>query len=141
MYTCVVMRFRHSHIGVKLHSNIGVNLSLSLSLYIQVEFYLIQNLNHIGIKISNQCVCCYLINSIKKQNKKKIHMNRKKKEIFFFYEKKGNVDIEVDTFYLYEKEEKLFTLNSNVYYIIYNFLFLLYPTFFFLLYSKKFLNK
>ena len=68
-------------------------------------------------------------------------MNRKKKEIFFFYEKKGNVDIEVDTFYLYEKEEKLFTLNSNVYYIIYNFLFLLYPTFFFLLYSKKFLNK
>ena len=34
MYTCVVMRFRHSHIGVKLHSNIGVNLSLSLSIYI-----------------------------------------------------------------------------------------------------------
>ena len=52
----------------------------------------------------------------------------------FFYEKKGNVDIEVDTFYLYEKEEKLFTLNSNVYYIIYNFIFLIYPTIFFLHY-------
>ena len=38
-------------------------------------------------------------------------------------EKKGNIDIEVDTFYLYEKEEKVFTLNSNVYYIIYNFFF------------------
>ena len=57
-------------------------------IYIYVEFHSIQNLNPIGIKISNQFGCCYLINPIKSEKKKqkktkKGHIKRKKKENIF----------------------------------------------------------
>ena len=68
-------------LGTHTHTHTYIN--------IQVEFHLIQNLNPIGINISNQFVCCYLINPIKGGLKKKGHMNRKKKENIFLC-KKGN---------------------------------------------------
>ena len=131
----LVMGFRHSHIGINFTSK-----RIYIYIYIQVEFHLIQNLNPIGIKISNQFVCCYLINLIESGiKKKKGHMKRKKKEniffmgkkknkLFFYNKKKKNVFFKknklllyIDTFFVFEKKEKVFTLNSNTYYLIYNF--------------------
>ena len=54
-------------------------------IYIQVEFHLIQNLNPIGIKISNQFVCCYLINPIKSGIKKRSYEQKEKRKLFFFF--------------------------------------------------------
>ena len=58
---------------------------------------MIYNLNPIGIKISNQFVCFYLINSIKSG----IHMNRKKKENNFFLMEKTKL-----FFYNQKKKKK-----------------------------------
>ena len=136
----LVMGFRHLHIGKNFTSK-------RKYINIQVDFHLIQNLNPIGIKISNQFVCCYLINPIK-NGIKFFHMSRKKKrkpffnkkmKIFFitkkkkknnkrfflFYFQKNKLLLYIDTFFVFEKKEKVFTLNSNTYYLIYNFFFLI----------------
>ena len=44
--------------------------------------------SHIGIKISNQFVCCYLINPIKSGIKKERSYEWKEKKKTFFYGKK-----------------------------------------------------
>ena len=79
---------------------------------IQVEFHLIQNLNPIGIKISNQFVCCYLINPIK-NGIKNFHMSRKRKRKPFFT-KKNEI-----FFYNQQKTTNVFFFfrRTNVYYI------------------------
>ena len=80
------MGFRHSHIGINLTSKKKKKIYIYIYIYThtywsnvyigRVSFDI--ELNPIGIKISNQFVCFYLINPIKSG----IHMNRKKKKIY-----------------------------------------------------------
>ena len=107
-----VMGFRYSHIGINFTSK---RIYIYYRSNIQVEFHLMQNLNPIGIKISNQFVCFYLINPIKSG----IHMNRKKLFFYYFFLwKKGNF-----SFITKKKKKKKKTTNVfifrkiNVYYI------------------------
>ena len=138
-----VMGFRHSHIGINFPSK-------RIYIYIYIEFHLIQNLNPIGIKISNQFVCCYLINPIK-SGLKKMSYEQKEKRKHFFLLKKGNFSfitkikeqtyvffkknkrlLYIITFFLQEKE-KVFTLNSNI--------ITLFTIFFFITLSKNIFGK
>ena len=93
-----VMGFRHTH----THTHTYIN--------IQVEFHLIQNLNPIGIKISNQFVCCYLINPIKGGLKKMSYEQKEKRKHFlfiygkrklFFYNQKKKKKLDEQTFIIY----------------------------------------
>ena len=128
-----VMGFRHSHIGINFTSK-RIYIYIYMYINIQVEFHLIQNLNPIGIKISNQFRCCYLINLIKSglkrrsyEQKEKRKKNLWKKGNFSFIAKKKNFFlrrtntyyIQILFFFFFEKKEKVFTLNSNIYYLIY----------------------
>ena len=62
-----IMGFRHSHIGINFTSKRIYSIYYS---YIGRVSFDIEFLNPIGIKISNQFVCCYLINPIKSGLKK-----------------------------------------------------------------------
>ena len=108
----LVMGFRHLHIGKNFTSK-------RIYILIQVKFHLIQNLNPIGIKISNQFVCCYLINPIK-NGIKNFHMSRKRKRKPFFT-KKNEI-----FFYNQQKTTNVFFFfrRTNFYYIQILFLFL-----------------
>ena len=117
-----IMGFRHSYIGINFTSKrIYIYIFIYLYINIQVEFHLIQNLNPIGIKISNQFFCCYLINPIK-NGIKNFHMSRKKKrkpfftktnEIFFYNQQKT-------TNFFFFLEEQTFII-YRYFYLIYNF--------------------
>ena len=111
------MGFRHSRIGINFTSKGYVYIYI----YIQVEFHLIQNLNPIGIKISNQFVCCYLINPLKSGIKKRSYEQKEKRKLFFFNffgkkrklffynpkKKKNKCLLYIDTFLFLEKKEKV----------------------------------
>ena len=102
------MGFRQSHIGINFTSK---RIYIYYRSNIQVEFHLMQNLNPIGIKISNQFVCFYLIIPIKSG----IHMNRKKLFFYYFFMEK------IKLFFYNQKKKKktnVFIFRKiNVYYI------------------------
>ena len=89
---------------------------------IQVEFYLIQNLNPIGIKIANQFVCCYLINPIKgglkkssyeqKEKRKKKFMAKRK--IFFYNQKKKTTTTNI----FFQKNKCLLYIDTIFYFFL-----------------------
>ena len=94
---------------------------LYIYIYIQVEFHFIQNLNPIGIKISNQFVCCYLINPIKGGLKKSSYEQKEKKKTFF-YGKKGNFSLVTKTKKKKQTNKRFFLEEQT--FIIYRYFFL-----------------
>ena len=94
-------------------------------IYTYVEFHLIQNLNPTGIKISNQFVCCYLINPIKSGKKKKKKQTNKQKRSYEEKEKGKHFFMEKWKLFFYNKKKKVFfpEEQTSIIYRIDNFFF------------------